>query len=111
MQRSFWAALAVCLAWAGSAIAQAPRATQPVMLGVLRTPADANPALASETLQSGTTGQTPCAPRFWARAEYLYWWVSGDPVPPLATLGSPADPVPGALGQPGTTVLFDHSIN
>jgi hypothetical protein len=42
----------------------------------------------------------------------LLWWTEGDPVPPLVTTGSVADPIPGALGQPGTVVLFGgNAIN
>ncbi len=42
------------------------------------------------------------------------WWTKGDPLPPLVTAGSPGDLlVPGisagALGLPGTTVLFGDS--
>ncbi len=46
-------------------------------------------------------------PMFWAGADYLLWWTKAAPVPtPLLTTGSAADPVPGGLGQPGTSVLF-----
>ncbi len=35
------------------------------------------------------------------------WWFKGAPDPvPLVTTGSVADPVPGALGQPNTTIMF-----
>ena len=50
-----------------------------------------------------------CVPRIWVDAEYLLWWVRGTPVPPLVTTGNPADPLPGALGQPGTQVLLGNS--
>ncbi len=54
-----------------------------------------------------------CGPpthRFWASAEYLAWWVKGQTLPPLVTVGNPSDNVPGALGQGGTTVIYggDH---
>jgi len=52
-----------------------------------------------------------CVPRCWASADYLYWWVNGNPIPALATLGDPTDAIPGALGQPGTTVLFDERLS
>lgn len=46
-------------------------------------------------------------PRFWIKAEALYWWTKASPVPaPLVTLADPADAIPGALGQPGTSVLL-----
>src|SRR5262249_22525178 len=44
--------------------------------------------------------------RWYVSAEYLAWWMRGNRVPPLVTTGSITDPVPGALGQPGTQVLF-----
>ncbi len=46
---------------------------------------------------------------FWFSAEYLLWWFRGQKLPPLVTVGNPADPVPGAIGQPGTVVLFGGS--
>ncbi|OAI47593.1 hypothetical protein AYO44_01570 [Planctomycetaceae bacterium SCGC AG-212-F19] len=49
-------------------------------------------------------------PRFWAGSEYLMWWVRKGPLPfPLVTTGDPNDNPPGALGQPGTQVLFGGS--
>jgi Putative beta barrel porin-7 (BBP7) len=62
------------------------------------------------------------AHRTWARVEYLLWWLKDAPLPvPLVTTGNPRvgfDPnfvntvnTAGALGQPGTQVLFgDRSI-
>jgi hypothetical protein len=45
--------------------------------------------------------------RFWIRSEYLAWWTKDAPLPtPLVTTGSPSDPIPGALGQPNTQVLY-----
>lgn len=49
--------------------------------------------------------------RFWIGVDYLLWWTKGDNVPPLVTSGSPNDAVPGALGQPGTQVLFGGNYN
>src|SRR4029077_2353109 len=49
------------------------------------------------------------APRIWLRAEALYWWTKAAPVPvPLVTLGSAAGTIPGALGQPGTSLLLGN---
>ena len=46
----------------------------------------------------------PPLPMVWFRAEALYWWSKSSPVPvPILTQGSLADPVPGAIGQPGTS--------
>ena len=47
----------------------------------------------------------------WFRAEYLLWWIRDANVPPLVTTGSPADAVPGAIGQPGTVVLTDDELD
>jgi hypothetical protein len=48
-----------------------------------------------------------CPPKFWFSTEYLLWDLKDAPVPfPLLTAGSTTDPLPGALGQPGTTVLL-----
>jgi hypothetical protein len=44
--------------------------------------------------------------RFRLRAEYLLWWFRDTHFPPLVTRGGAADPLPGALGMPGTEVLF-----
>ena len=44
--------------------------------------------------------------RIWGGAEYLLWWITNGSTPPLVTLGNPADPFPGSLGQPGTQLLF-----
>lgn len=48
-----------------------------------------------------------CGPGFWISAEYLHWWVKKGPLlAPLVTLGNPAGANPGAIGDPGTSVLF-----
>jgi hypothetical protein len=48
----------------------------------------------------------PCV---WANTEYLLWWVRNASLPaPLVTAGSAADSNPGALGQPGTRLLFGN---
>jgi hypothetical protein len=44
--------------------------------------------------------------RVWASIEYLAWWIKDAHAPPLATIGSPNDFVPGAIGQPGTVVAI-----
>lgn len=46
--------------------------------------------------------------RWWGSAEYLLWFIRGQRVPPLLTSGSVADNPPGAIGQPGTTVLLGN---
>ena len=44
--------------------------------------------------------------RFWVDAEYLLWWMKGSPLPALVTTGPATSPTPGAIGAPGTRVLF-----
>jgi hypothetical protein len=52
-------------------------------------------------------GEAPGSSRFWLRSEYLAWWTKDAPLPaPLVTVGSASDAIPGALGQPGTQVLY-----
>jgi hypothetical protein len=50
--------------------------------------------------------RTPCSPAVWFEAEGLAWWVTKAPIPvPLVTVG-PATGFSGALGQPGTEILY-----
>jgi hypothetical protein len=49
--------------------------------------------------------ECPCIPCVWVSAEYLLYWVKDQPIPFLITVGDPADPFPGAIGQPGTVVV------
>jgi hypothetical protein len=51
------------------------------------------------------------ATRFWVSADYLLWWTKDARLPALVTTGSVHDAVPGALGQPGTQVLFGGDFN
>jgi hypothetical protein len=69
---------------------------------------DLAPAADGEALMPDEFGADPSC--FYARAEYLMWWFKGAQLPPLVTTG-PADVpgVPGALGGPGTVVLFGGS--
>ncbi|MGH7226937.1 MAG: BBP7 family outer membrane beta-barrel protein, partial [Gemmataceae bacterium] len=46
----------------------------------------------------------PLPPRLYLGAEYLLWWISGQPMPILATTSNPSDF--GILGAPSTQVLF-----
>jgi hypothetical protein len=52
----------------------------------------------------------PQGPQAWASAEYLWWRLKKDEVPPLVTTSPAAFPV-GFLGNPGTTVLFAGPID
>jgi hypothetical protein len=49
--------------------------------------------------------------RWWVNAEYLLWTIKGQPLPPLVTTSANpfGDLPPGALGQPGTILLFGDS--
>jgi Putative beta barrel porin-7 (BBP7) len=86
---------------------------------------------ASETAESAPQGPEPMVPSAdhslpavgpgvgrqalagsggWADFDYLSWRVRRAPLPtPLVTTGNPTDPLPGALGQPGTRSLFGGS--
>jgi hypothetical protein len=46
----------------------------------------------------------------WAKIDYLLWTQNGTHVPALVTQGSINDAHPGALGQPGTTVLYGDGL-
>ena len=51
----------------------------------------------------------PGLPRVWFRADALLWWSKSSPLPiPLVTEGNSADAIPGALGQPGTSILLGN---
>ncbi len=53
-------------------------------------------------------------PRFWARSEYLQWWVKDAPLPvPIVTTGNPNVGFPtlntaGGIGQPLTQILLGN---
>ena len=52
----------------------------------------------------------PVASLVWAEVDYLAWSVKGDSLPALVTTGPPGSA--GALGAPGTSVLFgDSTVN
>ena len=94
MSKTTRAALAVCLLFGGAALAQQPAVV--LMPPVAYPP---QPMVADDTTDDGS-------PRLWGGAEYLLWWTSRPFVPALVTTGDPLDPTPGALGQPGTRILF-----
>lgn len=53
-----------------------------------------------------TTEYPSLLSQFWIRGEYLLWTLRNNPVPlPLITSASFSDPIPGAIGQPGTKIL------
>ena len=53
--------------------------------------------------------ENPPTQRFWASTEYLLWWIKDSTFPVLLTVGSVNDAQPGAVGMPGTGVLFGGS--
>jgi hypothetical protein len=52
----------------------------------------------------GCRGDCPPGNRWYVRAEYLLWWIKGDPLPPLVTAGGT-----GFLTDPNTAVEFGGS--
>ncbi len=93
-----WTALTL----AGATLAQAPGApVQPLPAPA----ADVSAPLAA-AWEPGPADDDHGA-RLWGGVEYLLWWIKDGPLPiPLVTSGNPLDPFPGALGQPGTRVLY-----
>jgi Putative beta barrel porin-7 (BBP7) len=103
---------------AGSPVAAAPQAgpvanaPQALSLATTATCPSDEPA----TPASDCCACKPCGPpgRFWVSADYILWATTGEKLPPLVT-AAPANStsaVPGALGNPDTTVLFgDQRIN
>ncbi len=55
-------------------------------------------------------GPAPCSPTNEISLEYLLWKIKRADVPPLLTLGTLSDPVPGALGEPGTFPVVSGNI-
>jgi len=48
-------------------------------------------------------------PRFWARAEFILWWIKSSNLPPLVTTGPFSDLRPGALDSLDTKLLFGQN--
>lgn len=65
------------------------------------------PAIAqTDDFTLAVTPSTSTRGTWWAQGDYLLWRIKEAPlVGPLITTGSPADPLPGALNQPGTRIL------
>jgi hypothetical protein len=123
MKRAYLSYLVLALALAGRAEAQyqlppVPASPAPV---AARQPegAHAGPLARTEDWtdfgRSAAPGLSSAEPasdptHVWVSADYLLWWMKKGPLStPLVTTGSTDDPVPGALGQPGTRVLFGNS--
>jgi hypothetical protein len=116
----------VLLVWlfsAGRLCAQASPATDSAARAA-PAPAPATPPSAGAggdgrgaTTEAPATAAGVAARRYWARAEYLFWWVKNTPLPvPVVTTGDPSvgfDPnnvntvnTAGAIGQSGTRILL-----
>jgi hypothetical protein len=63
----------------------------------------------SAFVQAGCDQCCDKGPCFSFGAQYLLWWIRAQSYPPLVTSGDSLDFIPGALGQPHTTVLLDGS--
>lgn len=81
----------------------------PVVPGLEQGPTEASEGDVSTDVHppEGEPWQQCCRPtRFWVDAEFLLWFIRATRLPPLYTAGSPTDILPGAIGMPGTSVLF-----
>jgi hypothetical protein len=67
------------------------------------------PSADCSTNLPGGTQTGAVSDRFWFEGEYLLWRLkSGPSRVPLVTTGDTGDAFPGALGQPGTSVLYGN---
>jgi hypothetical protein len=76
---------------------------------VCNTCASAPAAQPAKILTPQTCTDCDRGPIGWFRTDYLMWWARRGSTPPLVSTGPLTDPFPGALGQPGTTVLFGNN--
>lgn len=134
MRRRILGSMTALLAGTGLALGQAPAHLPPVSsvpAPVLQTPAQEGAAAPVEKGKSDvpapkdnalrpTADNNNCQPctkcfetpflypgQFYSSAEYMLLWTKGDKLPPLITTGQPGTlTTTGALGQPGTQVLF-----
>ena len=108
MKQGCLAVLGVLLTSAGFTFAQAPSLAPQAPLTFADLPTE------SPTRPGGPPDnpERPFA-AVWTEVSYLLWWDTNGPLKvPLVTRGNPSDPIPGALGQPGTSVLFgDNTLN
>jgi Putative beta barrel porin-7 (BBP7) len=63
-----------------------------------------------QPLQVNNMQAVPDRSRIYGGVEYLNWWMKKGNFPALVTNGDPADAPPGALGQPGTNVLYGDRV-
>lgn len=114
--RPFWGLALLCLG--SAAFAQnAPDEADPLIVHSLPpahepTTVETPHAAPSAVVSDSAGCKSCCKCETWLEAEGLAWWIKGARIPALITRGSVADALPGALGQPGTSVLFgDATLN
>jgi hypothetical protein len=101
------ASLAIAMPALAQRLPESP-ATPPPVEGKFAAPATGESS--TSRLWTAESGCSDCGLGFWMSADYLLWWVKSGPTSgPLITRGSDKDAIPGALGQPGTQVLFGNS--
>jgi hypothetical protein len=108
MRQFFVPGLLVSLLLASNTLAQQPGPEQPRLGEIV--PAPSEPAqllVAPDARYDDVFFKDRTRPLIWGGAELLLWRIQGEfDMPPLVTTGNPRDAFPGALGQPGTRVLF-----
>ena len=105
----------------GQGLAQSPQPDRPgeawVKNGLAAEPESGPSGSAASPMSYGLSPvgclseeEKPCehGSSFYGSADYLYWWMKRGGVPPLVTRGDPRDTPTGALGQPGTVLLFGN---
>lgn len=120
MRKGILSSLGALVAGAGTSLAQAPAPVVPasgtpqVISAAPAAPKTGGCANCAPSCSLACAPCCPCsescaeAPRFWASADYLLWWVKDGPSHyPFLTTSPPASA--GILGAPGTTVLFGGS--
>ncbi len=111
MKHGFFASFAAILMKAGLAFGQ----TQTTPMPGTPLPPSTLPQVVQTVDPSGPIITNdfggPVAPRFWMSGEYLLWQLKNGRTPPLVTTGDPGSSVPGALGVPGTVVLFGGELD
>jgi hypothetical protein len=115
MRKTYSLPLAVLLAVAGTAASQSaggeesppPAMTEPLPLATYPSALQPSPVGSGAMVDlQAPPPDNPFCNRFWVVGEYLMWFTKGNQLPPLLTAGSISDNLPGALGQPGTSILY-----
>ncbi len=114
MRKGILGAFVVMMANTVSILAQEtpsapPSSPAPEILSVSFQPTDPPkklPGVTENLVISDTRASRPLS--MWVNADYLLWWIKGGPLnsPVVTTSNNFADVPPGAVGQPGTQVLF-----